>query len=128
MTIRPVTIAEINESHPLNRLAMEYLDGYGVDQDDEIAALALFRAWWDDVGESKLLRQKGGPTAENVMEVIGLLSEAKDAAAVMMYLTIVGGEEVLKIESLRELDGDDIAREILSVIVSQFLNNTPVPA
>jgi hypothetical protein len=123
---RSQRISELNESHPLNRLALERLEGYGVDEDGELAALALIEAWWDELQGSKLFKMKGGPRAGEVESAFESLFAA-DPDAVMSYLTEVAGEAALDIGQLRELDGDQIAHAVLKVVILQLVHGEPLP-
>lgn len=123
---RSLRIYQLNEGHPLNQLAIECLDGYPVDEDGELAVLTLIGAWWDELRGTKLLRIRGGPRAREVRNVLDFLS-AGDPDAVMSYLTEIGGRAVLDVKQLRELDGHEIAQEILSVLISQLINEGPLP-
>jgi len=123
---RSASISELNESHPLNQLARECLQGYSVDEDEQLAALTLIEAWWDELQGSKFLKMNGGPRADQVKSVLESLPAA-DPTEVMSYLTEVDGEGILDIKQLRELTGDQIAHEILRVVVLQLVHGTTIP-
>ncbi len=123
---RSASISELNESRALNRLARECLQGYSVNEDEQLAALTLIEAWWDELQGSKLLKMSGGPRADQVKSVLVSLPAA-DPMEVMSYLTEIDGEAMLDIKQLRELDGEQIAHKILRVVVLQLVHGTSLP-
>lgn len=99
---------------------------YPFDEDGELAALTLIEAWWDELQGSKLLNMKGGPRVGEVKSVLESLSVA-DPMEVMSYLIEVDGKAMLNIKQLRELDGNQIAHEMLKVVVLQIVHATSMP-
>ena len=94
MSVKRSNIAELNQIHPLNVLALECLQGYGVDVGEELAALTLIDAWWDELERSKLLKMNGGPRATHVRSALRHLSRA-DPTDAMAYLTEIDGKPSL---------------------------------
>jgi hypothetical protein len=119
-------IAELNRTHPLNRLAADCLQGYPWSAGSQLAVLALIEAYWDEVSNSSILNQRGGPSTRRVEAALRMLARA-DPDAVMDYLTKIGGKPVIDLDRLRESDGDAIAHEVIQVVVSQLMLGALLP-
>lgn len=126
MSTKRNNIAELNEIHPLNVLALECLQGYGVNVAEELATLTLIDAWWDELERSKLLKMNGGPRATEVRSALRRLSRA-DPTDAMAYLAEIDGEPSLDMDELRQLDGNRVARAILEVLIRQLVHAVPLP-
>ena len=126
MRNRHQRIAELNAREPLNRLALECLDGIEPDESDYLALLQLTKLWWHEGVRPNILRQYGSPSEEEIESVLTFLNRAEPDQA-MRFLTELGDKPALSLNKLRELDGDAIAGEVITLLAYKLALGVALP-
>jgi hypothetical protein len=114
---------ELNKTHPLNQIALECLDGYGADAEQELAVETLIRAYWSESDtKSALLARVGSRKGIVIARVLRFLSKS-DPDKAMDFIDTNDFEAKLDPPKLRQLDGIDIAANVVIVVFSALKRN-----
>lgn len=127
MTRRSVgeAVRRLNESHPVNRAAAMFLDGYPLPE-GELHLLSLLRVAYVDCCFA-LPSTSGAPCLREVQDVLGFLNRV-DPTKAMEYLTVIGERvELTKRDLLGRPSFESAAGRAAHVLLTQLALGAALP-
>jgi hypothetical protein len=82
---------------------------------------------WDELENSRVFSLLGAPEPTEVWSMLDFLERA-DPDKAMRFTTIIGDSLSLDIAKLDEMDGVDIARDVLKILINQLALGAALPS